>query len=152
MTRRVLAQRLEQIECAHDIRLDIGARVLGAVAHARLGGEVEHDIGVGLGDQACECVGVLELRFACQEAFRSRELLVAAALEIGIVVGCEAVDAEDGVSIGKQALRQMETDEACRAGNKKAHTSAADLKFLYHLQRTLLGTSNRKAALELWSC
>src|SRR6266567_2056175 len=28
-------------------------------------------------------------------------------------------------------------------------TSAADLKFLQHLQQTLLGTSNRKAALEL---
>jgi len=27
-------------------------------------------------------------------------------------------------------------------------TSAADLKFLHHLQQTLLGTSNRKAALE----
>jgi hypothetical protein len=29
-----------------------------------------------------------------------------------------------------------------------ARTSAADLKFLRHLQQTLLGTSNRKAALE----
>jgi hypothetical protein len=27
-------------------------------------------------------------------------------------------------------------------------TSAADLKFLHHLQQTPLGTSNRKAALE----
>src|SRR5262245_19690787 len=30
--------------------------------------------------------------------------------------------------------------------------SAADLKFLNHLQQTLLGTSNRKAALESKSC
>jgi hypothetical protein len=28
------------------------------------------------------------------------------------------------------------------------NASAADLKFLHHLQQTLLGTSNRKAALE----
>jgi hypothetical protein len=27
--------------------------------------------------------------------------------------------------------------------------SAADLKFLHHLQQTLIGTSNRKAALEV---
>jgi hypothetical protein len=30
--------------------------------------------------------------------------------------------------------------------------SAADLKFLRHLQQTLLGTSNRKAAPESKSC
>src|SRR5712691_1872059 len=30
--------------------------------------------------------------------------------------------------------------------------SAADLKFLHHLQQTRLGTSNRKAALESQSC
>src|SRR5258705_7581953 len=35
---------------------------------------------------------------------------------------------------------------------RPALTSAADLKFLQHLQQTLLGTSNRKAALESESC
>src|SRR4029450_5674875 len=45
-----------------------------------------------------------------------------------------------------------------RAGAQDCHSfggytasSAADLKFLHHLQQTLLETSNRKAALELWS-
>src|SRR5262249_31084814 len=39
---------------------------------------------------------------------------------------------------------------SCRArhGGPPSMTSAADLKFLHHLRRTRLGTSNRKAALE----
>ena len=32
--------------------------------------------------------------------------------------------------------------------NQVLHPSAADLKFLHHLQQPLLGTSNREAALE----
>ena|SRR5262249_37649806 len=34
-------------------------------------------------------------------------------------------------------------------GTTLSDTSAADLKFLHHLQETRLGTSNRKATLEL---
>ena len=33
------------------------------------------------------------------------------------------------MSIRKQALRQVKTDEACRAGDEKAHKGAAALNF-----------------------
>jgi hypothetical protein len=38
--------------------------------------------------------------------------------------------------------------ETLLQSNLKLYASAADLKFPHHLQQILLGTSNRKAALE----
>jgi hypothetical protein len=51
----------------------------------------------------------------------------------------------------------IDTRFACDAVAEKMaatdwRSSTADLKFLHHLQQTLLGTSNRKTALESWSC
>ncbi len=39
------ARGLHHVECADNIRIDIGARVLEAVAHPRLRGEMHDDIG-----------------------------------------------------------------------------------------------------------
>src|SRR5258705_4496274 len=116
-----LPQCFQQIEGADDVRFDVGARVLGAVTHARLRGEMKHHVGTGLGDKVGEQPRVLDHGFAAHKGGRARELLVRAPLEIGIVVGGQAVDTEDTVSVREQTLRQVKTDEACRSGNEEAH-------------------------------
>ena len=40
------SQRLEKVEGADQVRVDVGARILQAVANARLGGEVVDDVDV----------------------------------------------------------------------------------------------------------
>ena len=115
------AQRFQEIEGADDVGVDIGARVLDAVAHAGLGREMDRDLGRGLGHTAGEPRGVLEHQLAGGEFRKLSENLMAPALERLVVIGGDAVDPQHRVPIGEQAPRQMEADEAGGAGDKKAH-------------------------------
>lgn len=50
MLHRVVAASLENVEEADEVALQVGARVLDRVTHARLGGEVHHDVEAVLGE------------------------------------------------------------------------------------------------------
>ena len=118
---RMPPQRLQQVEGADDIGVKIRVRILGGVAHAGLPGEMDHDVGFSRGHSAGEPHGILEHQLPEGEISGCREQPVAGALEGGIVIASDTVDAEHRVPIGEQALRQMEADEARGAGDQKAH-------------------------------
>lgn len=52
---------LQDVEEAHDVALDVGARVLDGVAHARLRREVHDDVELMLREQALNEHGVAEI-------------------------------------------------------------------------------------------
>ena len=69
---RMRAQRLQQVEGADDIGVEIRARILGGVAHAGLRGEMDHDVGFSLGHSAREPHGIQPLAYGPRARCRSR--------------------------------------------------------------------------------
>ena len=96
----VVAAGLEHVEEADEVALEVGARVLDGVAHARLGGEVHHDVEAVLREQALDEGGVAEVAAHEGEAAVGIGLgqhAQARVLDAGVVVAVEVVEADDGV-------------------------------------------------------
>ena len=97
MPRPPLPGELEHVAMADEVRLDIGGRVLDAVAHAGLRAEVDDAVEpVGVG-QRFQRVGIGEVDPLEAEALAEmlREAVEAGLLERGIVISVEVVDADD---------------------------------------------------------
>jgi len=115
-------KNVEDIERADDVGADIGARILQAVAHPGLRGEMNDHVGTKLGIDLGQALGVLQHQFPGGELRRLQQDRVPAAFERHVVVGRHAVDADDVVAGRDQPLGHVEADEARRSGHKKAHS------------------------------
>lgn len=118
----MVAAGLEDVKETHKVALEVGARVLDGVAHARLGGEVHHDVESVLGEQTLDEGGVAQVAANEGEAAVGVYLgqhAQARFLDAGVVVAVEVVETDDGV-IGRfeQLLRQKRPDEASSARDK----------------------------------
>lgn len=119
---RVVAAGLKHIEEADEVALEVGARVLDGVAHARLGREVHHDVEAVLGEQA------LDERGVTQVAAHEGETTVgvglgqhaqARVLDAGVIVAVKVVEADDDViGLLEQLLDEECADEACGSGDE----------------------------------
>lgn len=119
---RVVAACLEHVEEAHEVALEVSARVLDGVADARLRREVHNDVEAVLREQALDESGVAQVTANEGKAAVCVGLgqhAKARVLNTGVVVAVEVVEADDGV-IGRfeQLLRQKRPDEASGAGDK----------------------------------
>ncbi len=112
---------LQDVEEADQVRIDIGVRVVDAVAHPGLRREMnDADWTVGckqLGDN----VPVLQVRGDKLEAVPPGKPGLPGLLQADIIVGVEVVDADHALAAGEQAPRHMEADEACDTGKKDRH-------------------------------
>ena len=129
MLDRVVAACLEDVEETHEVALEVGARVLDGVAHARLGGEVHHDVEAVLGEQALNEGGVTQIAAHEGEAAVCVGLgqhAKARVLDAGVVVAVEVVEADDSVVRFLEKLLDEEcTDEA--GGSRHKHSSICHL-------------------------
>ena len=117
---RRMAHQLQKIEGSGEVRVEIGARIFEAVTHARLRREMIDRIeprAIDLG-QAGE---ILEQHLMAAKALILFENRVAAALQLGVVIGGEAVDPDDLMAIGEKPRGHVETDESGAAGDENAH-------------------------------
>lgn len=119
---RVVAAGLEHVEEADEVALEVGTRILDGVAHARLGGEVHHDVEAVLGEQALDEGGVAQVAAHEGEAAVGVGLgqhAQARVLDAGVVVAVEVVEADDCViGLLEQLLDEEGTDEAGRSGDE----------------------------------
>lgn len=117
-----MAACLEDVKETHKVALEVGARVLDGVAHARLGGEVHHDVESVLGEQTLDEGGVAQVAANEGEAAVGVYLgqhAQARFLDAGVVVAVEVVETDDGViGLLEQLLDQEGTDEAGRSGDE----------------------------------
>lgn len=111
----VVAARLEDVVESDEVALDVGVGVGDAVAHACLGGEVDHYCYLVFGEDCLHSGlvgdgGVDEGPVALQRLY----LLQAFILDVDIVVVGDAVDAYhlDVLNIMEQALDEVAADEA----------------------------------------
>ena len=97
--------------------MDVGLRVLHGVADAGLGGEV-HDVGEGDDvEELAEEGGIVEVGVDDEDAGAVEEAL-AGALEGGVVVAVEVVDAEDAVAAALEGEGDVGANEAGGAGDE----------------------------------
>lgn len=117
-----MAACLEDVKETHEVALEVGARVLDGVAHARLGREVHHDVESVLGEQALDEGGVAQVAAHEGEATLGVGLgqhAKARVFDAGIVVTVEVVETDDCVIVRfEQLLRQKRPDEASSARDK----------------------------------
>lgn len=122
MLDRVVAACLEDIEKAHEIALEVGARVLDGVADARLRREVHNDVEAVLREQALDKGGVAQVATHEGEAAVCVGLgqhAQARVLDAGVVVAVEVVEADNNViGLIKQLLDEERTDEAGCSGDE----------------------------------
>lgn len=122
MLDRVVAAGLEHIEESDEVALQVGARILDGVAHARLGGEVHHDVEAVLGEQALDEGGVAQVAAHEGEAAVGVDLgqhAQARVLDAGVVIAVKVVEADDCViGLLEQLLDEEGTDEAGRSGDE----------------------------------
>ena len=111
----VVAARLEDVVESDEVALDIGVGIGDAVAHACLGGEVDHYCYLVFGEDCLHgCLvgdgGVDESPVALQRFY----LLQTFILDVDIIVVGDAVDADhlDVLDIMKQALDEVAADKA----------------------------------------
>jgi len=96
----VVPAGLEHVEEADEVALKVSARVLDGVAHARLGGEVHHDVEAVLSEQALDEGGVAQIAAHEGEAAVCVGLIQhaeARVLDSRVVVTVEVVEADDHV-------------------------------------------------------
>lgn len=122
MLHGVVAAGLEHVEEADQVALEVCARVLDGVAHARLGGEVHHNVEAVLSEQALDEGGVAQVAAHEGEAAVGVGLgqhAQARVLDAGVVVAVEVVEADDCViGLLEQLLDEEGTDEAGRSGDE----------------------------------
>lgn len=113
---RVVAAGLEYVEEADEVALEVCARVLDGVAHARLGGEVHDDVKAVLSEQALDEGGVAQVAAHEGEAAICVGLgqhAQARVLDAGVVIAVEVVEADNNViGLIKQLLDEERADEA----------------------------------------
>lgn len=119
---RVVTAGLEHVEEADEVALEVCARVLDGVAHARLGGEVHHDVEAVLREQALDEGGVAQVTAHEGESAVCVGLgkhAQAGVLDAGVVVAVEVVETDDHiVGLLEQLLDEERADEAGRSGDE----------------------------------
>lgn len=119
---RVVAAGLKHVEEAHEVALEVGARVLDGVADARLCREVHHDVETVLSEQALYEGSIAQVAEDEGEAavrVAPGQHAQASVLDAGVVVAVQVVEADDHViSLLKQLLDEKRADEAGGSGDE----------------------------------
>ena len=92
----VVPRSLHDVEGADHVRVEIGARILQAVAHARLRGEVDDGVGGKGVDRGVQSFAVLQHRLDRREARFLGQDGMASLFDADIVIVGHAVIAADG--------------------------------------------------------
>ena len=115
-------RRVEDRPTAEDVRIDIVGELNPGVTYSRARSEVERDIDVAeqLGERIAGNVGLHQLKPRLGGQGREVQLL-----ESARVVIAEGLNAYDVVSVGEEALGELRSDEAGRAGYQPYETSGS---------------------------
>src|SRR6478672_7118651 len=107
VARRLLTDGLEQVESADDVRLDVGARILQAVAYAGLGGEMDHYLRFCGGERGGERGLLLQHRDMQTEIVAAFEQRAALGLQALVIEGGEPVEAVDDMAVIEEPAAEV---------------------------------------------
>ena len=120
--RRRMAHQFQEIEGSGEIGVEIGARIIEAVAHSRLRGEMIDRIESGA-INAGKRGAILEHGLMAGKARVLQQYLMAAQLEVAVVVGRKPIEADDFMAFVEKTAGHVKTYEAGAAGDENTHCS-----------------------------
>ena len=113
----------QHVEEAVEVAGGVGSRVLQRVAHAGLGGEMDHQIETSGGEKRVHARRIGEVELVEGEA-RIREPGEAVMLQPRVVIGVQVVEPDHLPAFGEQTQRDGAADETGNAGDENAgHTA-----------------------------
>ncbi len=119
----IVSARLQDVVEPNDVALDVHIRILDAVAHTRLGGQVHHYLGLVLLEQFVDELPVrntpLDGDVVDARRLRLLQLLEPVLLQAGVIVIVEVVNAHDRplLHLLEEALHQITSNEPRVTGN-----------------------------------
>ena len=125
MAHAAVAAAFEHAAEADQVRVDVGLRVVDRVAHAGLGGEMDHGLEALAAEKRLHRPGVGDVRFDELESRFARRARKPRLLQSHIVVVVQIVEAGDALAALKQPQCQGGADEAGGAGDEDVHRRAA---------------------------
>jgi hypothetical protein len=126
MLDRVVPTALEDVDEGDEIGVHVGVRVGEGIAHAGLGGEMDHALGPHPGEEVRNGGAVGEVELLEGEAGAPLELGQAGEFEADVVIVIEDVHAVDLIAAVQEALGEVETDKTGDTGNKSRHGEKAE--------------------------
>ena len=111
---------IHHVERAHNIRIDVVARLLDGVTHPGLPGQMDDHIRFEVQNGRNENVFVFQKPFAARKRRTGIKLRIAIFLQLDVIIIGHAVEAVNFQALLKQQFCEVETDKACCAGNKYA--------------------------------
>ena len=118
-----VAAALQYVQEPHHIAGHIGVRVDGRVAHAGLGGQIDHALGTALQKEAADTFRVGDVHPGVRIARPRFQPGQPRFLQRHVVIVVEVVDADHLVSPVEQAPGHRRTDEPGGAGDQDSHFS-----------------------------
>ena len=118
MARAAVAAAFQDIEKSRQIGVQIGMGIFQRIAHAGLGGEMNHAMKTAAGEQILRRRAVGEVEPMEGETPVLRERLETRLLQRRVIVVIEAVDAGHGAAGLEQAARETKSDEPCCPGDQ----------------------------------
>lgn len=121
MRDRAVARQLENIDVPRNVRMNIGSGIFERIADAGLCAEMDDPVDPVAGKRIRECAGIAKIDIDKGERLSmvGVEVRDARMFELDGVIGREIVDADDGFAPTEQSRRDVHSDEAGRAGNKR---------------------------------
>ena len=117
-----MAHQLQEIEGSGEIGVEIGARIVEAVAHSRLRGEMVNRI-ESVAINPSQRGAILEHRLMAGKARPLQQYPVPAQLKVAVVVGRKPIEADDLMAFVEKTASHVKTYEAGAAGDKNTHCS-----------------------------
>jgi hypothetical protein len=121
VSHRMQTDRFEKVEGSGKIGVQIGARIVEAVANPRLRGQVDHHVDGRLGQQSLQGSHVLQVKPVFAITGIPGQDRCAIMLQDEVVIGRERIDADHLVTAVEQTVRHVEADEPRGACHKKTH-------------------------------
>ena len=115
----MLAAAFEHVGETDQVAVDVGAWVAQRIAHTGLRGEVGDGIEALRREQGLHRCSIGQIALDEAESLMACELGDACALQAGVVVIVEVVEADDDVARLEQALGEVVADETGGAGDEK---------------------------------
>jgi len=117
-----LTATLQHVHEPHQVGVDVGVRVLDAVAHARLGGQMDHHVEPAVANQAQHPISCYQIDPLEGEAGIGSEQGQPRLFEPRIVIGIQVVQPDDAMPLFQQASGEVKTDKPGSPRDQNMHS------------------------------